>query len=184
MPKSLNVLSMAVFLSVAPVAAQRQKPVVEVPVIGDFYDVPRTLEGFVEQAHAAAIVHVQRAVDAQVGRASRTTYRVEVTVILKPHEQLGSIVQVCRGIGSVEQADRIVRRYEPHFPAFTVGTDYLLFLRWSPDSTCFWPMFGAPSAAMFDETGHLKPFTPHPALQPLRGLDRDNVAAKVAAVRR
>lgn len=184
MRRTLGIGSAVIFFAVTAVTAQPRKPVVEAPLVSDFYGVPDTLDSFAEKADAAAVVRVQRAVDSSALGRARTTYSVDVDTVLKPHREMGSATQICRPIGRVEQADRILEQYEPRFPAFDVGAVYLLFLRWSSDSKCFWPMYGAPSAALFEGTGRLKTFSRHPALRTLEGLDKASVVARITAARR
>lgn len=163
--------------------AQAQKPTVEFPIIGTWFDVPTTLEGFIDGSDAAVIARVTAVDDRSKDLRARTVYDARVGGVIKEHRNLSSNIHICRGIGTEEQANRIVKRYEPELPAFSAGAEYMLFLRWDEGSQCFWLMYGPPSAGTFDRNGTFKPFTEHAALGRLKGLNRDAVLAESAAAR-
>lgn len=163
--------------------AQAQKPTVEAPIVSDYWNIPETLEGFIAASQAAVIAKIIAVDDSSINRKARTVYQARVWKTLKEHQNLGQHLEVCRAIGKEEMPDKIVRYYEPNLPAFSPGSEYLLFLRWDDRTDCFWPMFGPPSVGVFDQNGVFRSFNKHPVLQSLNGLSRDAVVGRAAAGR-
>jgi hypothetical protein len=152
-----------------------QKPVVESPVMADFI-VPATLRAFIEQSDAVVVARVSQSRDVSRERRPRTEYRMEILNTFKENSNLRATTTICRGIGTIESRERVVKVFEPTFPAFEGGASYLLFLRWDDESRCFWPAFGAPGAATITADSHIEPFVDHPAIQSLKGSDLAVVA--------
>lgn len=179
----MTLISM-VMLSVALGTTQAQppqKPVVDAPVVYD-YPVPDTLGEFMEQADTVVVARLKGARDLSHGNRPRTDYELDVTSVLKEHRNLGSDPTVCRPIGVTEQPNRIVRRFQPGFPAFSPDSEYLLFLAWNEADRCFYTAFGPAGVGVVDAVTGLKPLTRHQALGQLDGLNVAGIVARVAAL--
>jgi hypothetical protein len=161
-----------------------QKRTVELPVMVDYYNVPTTLEGLLGSADAVVIARITSSRDRTTEKRPLTEHGFRLVRAFKEHPRLMPRARVCQAIGTVELPDRILTRYDPHFPAFTPDSEYLLFLSWDEGTECFWPKFGPSSAAAFDGAGLVKPFTSHPALDGLKGLNGDKLGARIAAAGR
>ncbi len=160
-----------------------QKPTVPAPLFADYWNVPQTIGGFMAASHAVVIGSITAVDESSANRKARTVYRAKALTTLKEHHNLSGDFEVCRAIGTEEMPDKIVRYYEPHLPAFSTASEYLLFLRWDERTRCFWPMFGPPSVGVFDRNGVFSSFTKHPALRSVDGLPREAVIAALVASR-
>jgi hypothetical protein len=177
---------MALSLFASSAGAPLQKPVVDSPIIGDVYNPPTSLEAMIERADAVVIGTIGATTEKPDARKrqARTDYELVVKRAVKEHPQLHGNTVVCRpGIGSFEDKDRVVRRYQPGMPEIRSGGDYLLFLAWDESHSCFGLAFGTISVGGFSEQGKLRDFRPHPAFTELEGLGPVEVAAKLQNAR-
>ena len=144
---------------------------------------PQTLKEFAARSDAIVcgrVIDVADVSDPRT-RTARTEYEVRVTKTVKEHPNLGTRATVCRPIGKIEYDDRVVKQYEPHFPEFSVGAEYLLFLTWDArGGGCFAPAFGPLSTAEIDSKGAVHPFVSHPLFAGLTGRGKEEVLNKIA----
>lgn len=157
------------------------KPTVDSPILLH-YQVPASLDEFVERADAVVVARITGARDRSAVRRARTEYDVELLRVLKEHNSLSGASKVCRPIGVAEHPDRLVRRFQPGFPGFAVGTRYLLFLAWNEQDGCFSEAFGPPGVAVIDEATGLQPLVRDPVLNQLRGFDEGRLSAHFASL--
>jgi hypothetical protein len=162
-----TLLSLAVWM--APTSSS-QKPVVDMPIVADAYNPPSTLDDLVARSDAVIIARIKRAIDRSSGQQARTDYEIVLSETVKGHVELTSTAVVCRGIGTIDQPHRTVRVFQPNFPAFQPGAEYLLFLRWDDAKKCFFSEFGPTGSALVDRVSGVKPFVSHPAIGALKGL--------------
>ena len=163
--------------------AQSRKPVIDSPIVADPYNMPSTLEGLIDRADAVVIARIKRARDVSAQQA-RTDYEIQLVETIKAHQELTASPVVCRAIGTVEKPNRIVRVFQPNFPGFQPGAEYLLFLGWDETKRCFYPDFGAAGSALMDGVDGLKPFVPHPAIGALKGFQRADAVRSLNAARK
>jgi hypothetical protein len=161
-------------------AGVSQKPVIDSPIVGDVYDLPKTLDGLYERADAVVIARIVAANDRSQPKKARTDYEIDLVAVMKEHIRLDDNSIVCRAIGTVEYPDRIVRVFQPRLPGFERGNQYLLFLKWEEARGCFTPAFGPPGAALMDPVAGLQPFIEDHPLSALKGLTTAQVARRVA----
>jgi hypothetical protein len=155
-----------------------QKPVVDSPIIGDYLKVPDTLDGFITASDLVVFARAAGARDVSRGRP-RTEYDVTVTEVIKGNVSRGQHATVCRAIGTIERPDRFARIFQPGFPSFEIGSEYLLFLRWDSTGGCYWPTFGRVTAAPFDAEGRLAPHPRSGIIEHLKGLSRSEVTQRL-----
>jgi hypothetical protein len=167
-----------------PINPGTQKPVVEVPVIGEVFDPPTTLEAMLGRSDAVVIAVLRSVADRpdQARRLALTEYQAEVLATLQDHRRLERNLRFCRpGVGTVEYEDRIVRRFQPGMPELSPGRQFLLFLSWDESSGCYQLAFGPQSLVAFDRNGKL---AASGALRELGGLEMSEVVTRVKAARR
>jgi hypothetical protein len=137
----------ALVILVAPVAVLTQdKPTRNAEMIVDYSPPPATLDELVEGADAVVVGSIQsvRTYQPPIPYASvRLLYTVEISEVLRIHAALnGSVVQVYRFGGDIDQGDHVTRKVERDFPRFTVGKQYVMFLSWNHVLNGFEPQFG------------------------------------------
>lgn len=168
------------WLGLWPHIEQSVKPVVQQPLVLD-YRAPEDLAEFVEASEIIVVARITRAQHRRQTTVPGTDYDISVLRTIKGHEHLIGQSKVCRPIGDMEYPDRIVRRFEPGFPPFTVGTEYLLFLTRSESLGCLTPSFGPAGVATVDRSAGLQPLVRHPVLTRLAGSNEIEVEQAIAA---
>lgn len=113
-------------------AAPTQKPTKDVMTIIDYWAGPTDLAMAVQQAAAVVRVRVlSRRNHLLDGSSPRTAYAMEVVEVLKAHPRVASVIEVYRIGGEEDVGDHIRRTVDPHFPAFRINGEYVLFLGWN-----------------------------------------------------
>jgi hypothetical protein len=136
----------------AAVGVSQQKSVKEVPLIINYAERPRTLEGATARAHAIVRARVvgsqfrQRIERPDAPPAVSTACALKVLEVLKRDPQLPIPTEVLREGGDLETDKGTLRIVEEGFPAFQPGDEYLLFLYWNENLAAYQMIFGVDGA--------------------------------------
>lgn len=141
------------------------KPVVAMPVFTDYAPAPTNFTDLCGSADAVVVGRIagaarERGVVAGTGRPKiRTQFAVHISAVLRAGSHLtpdATEVQVARPIGEIDDGERILRSFEPSFPDFKVGEQYVLFLRWDREDRQFKVAWG-PDGAYELSNGTVRP---------------------------
>jgi hypothetical protein len=131
-------------------AAQAPKPVLTNKIYTYFIGPPDTLKEMILAADAVVYGRILAAaandsVSPIGGALVRTAYRVKVNELLHTlggHPIDTDHIVVLREGGDRDRGTHIERVVQENFPSFSVGGEYVLFLRWNPSQQAWAPAFG------------------------------------------
>ena|ERR1051326_293263 len=149
-----------------------QKPVVRMPVFADYGPPPTTWSDLV--ANAKVVVHArveesQNASRMDSGRAQgMTAYSIRVLDPIKGDIIPGQILTVLRYGGTTDRGDHVGLSFDPSFPAFQTGDNYVFFLTWNIVLSAFQVAHG-PNGAFHVNGGAVEPIGSSPLSASARG---------------
>jgi len=179
---------------VRPGTAQEEAQLVPMRVL---WRVPRTWPGAVAGAEMIAVVRiVDRDYEIRVNESGReyvvTRYTAEVRELLKGEPvRRRDRLEIARQGGVMTEDGAVVKYYDPKFPDYVIGDEYVVFLLWNPATDGYAPYAGPVLTYRLDWTSQrvicpadvLAPDegdTPLTFLTFLRGLLRDAARVPIA----